>query len=714
MITWIDLPVTGRFAYTSEHPLQEMSSDVQLGTSSSTAYKAGQRRAENAQAHSGYRDRKLTHRIENLAKESPRQQAVAQSRQDFEEHEGMSTASYLREELEHTQHRISDQKAAARFGVPITQGIEQVPVTDLPDRLRTMFPYPIFNAMQSKCFESVYKTDNNFVLSSPTGSGKTVVLELAICRAITMNSTSQYKIVYQAPIKALCSERHRDWQRKFGPLGLHCVELTGDSDAADLRSVQSANIIITTPEKWDSVTRKWKDHEKLMRLVNLFLIDEVHLLKEDRGATLEAVVARMKSIGTDVRFVALSATVPNLQDVTTWLGKNSAEPYEPALSEAFGEEFRPVRLRKHVCGYQTNANDFAFEKHLDTKLPDVIRTYSQGKPIIVFCFTRNSTVATAKLLAYWWVTRHPQDRAWKSPTRALSFQNKELRECAASGVAFHHAGIDTGDRARIEKAYLEGDLSVICCTSTLAVGVNLPCHLVIIKNTVGFTQNGVVEYSDLEIMQMLGRAGRPQFDDNAVAVIMTRQAKVRKYELMMTGQEVIESTLHLGLIDHLNAEIGLGTIRDLVSARKWFTSTFLWVRIKLNPTYYKLEGSRSGQSIDEQLHDICFRDVTLLHQNNLIVGEETFRCTDYGHAMAQYYVHFDSMQVFMGLAQKPTISEIVSVPFWDFNYPSLTLLALCNCTSFRVQGYSIQEWGEGLVQNDQQVSIYSFSDSSKP
>lgn len=536
-------------------------------------------------------------------------------------------------------------------------------MSELPDRLRTVFPYPIFNAVQSHCFDSVYGTDNNFVLSSPTGSGKTVVLELAICRAISKNSTSQYKIVYQAPTKALCSERQRDWQKKFGPLGLNCAELTGDSESADLRSVQSANIIVTTPEKWDSITRKWKDHEKLMRLVNLFLIDEVHLLKEDRGAILEAVVSRMKSFGTDVRFVALSATVPNFYDVAIWLGKNSAEPYEPAINEKFGEEFRPVRLRKHVCGYQSNVtNDFAFDKLLDAKLPDVVRNYSEGKPIMVFCFTRNSTIATAKILSNWWVSRHPKDRAWKPPSRPLSFKDRELRECAASGVAFHHAGIDSDDRIKIEKAYLDGELSVICCTSTLAVGVNLPCHMVIIKNTVGFAQGGPQEYSDLEVMQMLGRAGRPQFDDSAIAVIMTKQNKVRKYEMMVTGQEVLESTLHLNLIDHLNAEIGLGTIRDLWTARKWLASTFLYVRIKQNPAYYKLEGSRSGQSIEEQLNDICSRDISLLRNYDLTTGEQVFRCTDYGHAMAQYYIHFDTMRIFMGLTPKATISEIVHLP----------------------------------------------------
>lgn len=96
----------------------------------------------------------------------------------------------------------------------------------------------------------------------------------------------------------------------------------------------------------------------------------------------------------------------------------------------------------------------------------------------------------------------------------------------------------------MEGGYLTGEINVICCTSTLAVGVNLPCHMVIIKNTVAYQNpaaGGCKEYSDLEIMQMLGRAGRPQFDDSAVAVIMTRLPRVQYYETMVAGQEVLES-----------------------------------------------------------------------------------------------------------------------------------------------------------------------------
>jgi len=250
---------------------------------------------------------------------------------------------------------------------PCVRGIVLVSKDELPERYRSLFPFPLFNAIQSKCFKSIYNTNDNLVLSAPTGSGKTVVMELAICRLLNVLEDERFKVVYQAPTKSLCAERFRDWNTKFAALNLKCAELTGDTDHTQLRDVQSSDIIITTPEKWDSMTRKWKDHVRLMQLVKLFLIDEVHILKECRGATLEAVVSRMKNIGSNVRFVALSATVPNSEDIATWLGKDATNRHVPAHREHFSEDFRPVKLQKIVYGYQSNANDFAFDKFCGSK-----------------------------------------------------------------------------------------------------------------------------------------------------------------------------------------------------------------------------------------------------------------------------------------------------------------------------------------------------------
>ncbi|KAI9836713.1 MAG: Sec63 [Thelocarpon superellum] len=564
---------------------------------------------------------------------------------------------------------------------PTIRGIQTVSTTALPDRFRSVFPFPLFNAMQSRCFHAVYQTNENFVLASPTGSGKTAIMELAICRLLASLRTEPYKIVYQAPTKSLCAERHRDWQAKFAPQGLHCAQLTGDTDSHQLRRVQTADLIITTPEKWDSMTRRWKDHLKLVQMVKLFLIDEVHTLRETRGATLEALVSRMKSVVPAVRFVALSATIPNAHDLAVWLGRDAAAPHMPAHQEVFGEEFRPVKLQKFVYGYQSGgANDFAFDKLLGSRLPEVIRRHSASRPIMIFCGTRNAATVTATALAALWTHQSPQERSWPFPSQILRVRDRTLLNCVVAGVAFHHAGLDSSIRRDVEQAYLAGWISVICCTSTLAVGVNLPCHLVILKNTTSWQNGGLFEYTDLEVMQMLGRAGRPQFDTTGVAVIMTRSEKVQRYERMTSGQDAVESCLHLNLTEHLvmiatvdfrdqtanvmmhrqNAEISLGTIQDEQTAKRWLQSTFLYVRVAKNPGHYKLDGQSSGAPVNEGLERIGARETGRLCNAGLVLMAERLQCTALGHAMARYCVRFGSMRSILSLQARPRMSEILS------------------------------------------------------
>ena len=282
--------------------------------------------------------------------------------QDIQAHPASSPTTHAAPQINAYTARIALDHAP-----PIVQGIQLVSPNEMPDRFRSVFPFPLFNAVQSRCYDTIYKSGDNLILSAPTGSGKTAVLELAICRLVSSHKSDCFKIVYMAPTKSLCSERQRDWQAKFCSLGLITAELTGDTDQNQLRAVQNASIIITTPEKWDSMTRKWKDHAKLMQLVKLFLIDEVHILKDTRGATLEAVVSRMKSVGSHVRFVALSATVPNSEDIATWLGRDPIRQHLPAQRQRFGEEFRPVKLQKFVYGIPYTGNDFGFERVCDPK-----------------------------------------------------------------------------------------------------------------------------------------------------------------------------------------------------------------------------------------------------------------------------------------------------------------------------------------------------------
>ena len=162
-----------------------------------------------------------------------------------------------------------------------------------------IFKHSTFNHMQSSILNQTLHSDCNMVVAAPTGSGKTAIHELAIVRLISQptGGRKHLKSVYIAPNKALCQQRMREWEIKFTPLGQTVLEVTGDIDLKQcLRLIAMASIIITTPEKWDSLTRMWKEHVFLLGAIDLLLIDEVHHLGEDRGSTLETLVVRMRML----------------------------------------------------------------------------------------------------------------------------------------------------------------------------------------------------------------------------------------------------------------------------------------------------------------------------------------------------------------------------------------------------------------------------------
>ena len=161
-------------------------------------------------------------------------------------------------------------------------------------------------------------------------------------------------------------------------------------------------------------------------------------------------------------------------------------------------------------------------------------------------------------------------------------------------------------------------------------------------------------------MQMLGRAGRPQFDKSAVAVILTRLQKQTHYEKMVSAREVLESRLHRNLIDHVNAEIGLGTITNVSTAKRWLSGTFLYVRLKENPEHYKIDGDSTSRNLEERLEIICSKVVSLLLEHDLVQDTPKLHCTEFGDAMARYYIQFESMKTLLALPPRAKTSEILS------------------------------------------------------
>ncbi|UYV80046.1 HFM1 [Cordylochernes scorpioides] len=515
------------------------------------------------------------------------------------------------------------------------------------------------------------KTDKHIIVNAPTGSGKTVIFELAIIRLLTCarnnpNYGDKCKAIYIAPIKALCRERYSDWCKKFGPLGIYCLELTGDSDLEDHFNLHDCTILLTTPEKLDNLTRVCGP--KFLN-TQLILIDEVHLLNDDtRGHTMEAVITRMKLINNSLkrnsnqegpRFIAVSATITNAEDIAEWV----SSPDRQGMAFKMDSSIRPVKLKKIVLGYpfEDNWSEFKFDISLNYKLRRVISQYSDGLSTLIFCSTRKSVVQCSILLSRDVPSSSHRQRCINEIN---SVKDNKLRDCLLSGIGFHHAGLDMDDRHLVEELFLKGEIKILISTSTLAMGVNLPAHLVIIKSTSHYVNGCTVEYSDTEILQMMGRAGRPQFDTHATVVIMTKTRLRTKYLSLIEGTNCVESSLHKHLVEHLNAEIVLNTIVDVSIAMEWIRSTFLYIRIMKNPTYYNVPGDYSKEQIEKHLQDLCLNELNGLAKFKIIQMDEdgfSLRPLNGAYLMAKYSVAFETMKLFSTLNGDETLEQLVEV-----------------------------------------------------
>jgi pre-mRNA-splicing helicase BRR2 len=179
-----------------------------------------------------------------------------------------------------------------------------------------------------------------------------------------------FKIVYVAPMKALVQEMVGNFTARLSAFSIRVGELTGDSQMTKVQTA-ATQIIVTTPEKWDVITRKSTD-TSYTNLVRLLIIDEIHLLHDDRGRVLEAVIARtircMKQTRFRVRLVGLSATLPNYQDVATFLRVDPNRglfyfdaSYRPC---ALQQQFIGVMEKKAINRYQV-MNEVCYEKVLE-------------------------------------------------------------------------------------------------------------------------------------------------------------------------------------------------------------------------------------------------------------------------------------------------------------------------------------------------------------
>ena len=124
-------------------------------------------------------------------------------------------------------------------------------------------------------------------------------------------------------------------------------------------------------------------------------------------------------------------------------------------------------------------------------------------------------------------------------------QDETLKNFTRHGYAYHHAGLLVDDRSIVERLFIIGFIRILSSTSTLAHGVNLPAYLVIIKGTYSWrgSGRGYEKLGRSDIIQMSGRAGRPGFDANGMAVIMTSREDQAYYSDITLSADIVNSKL---------------------------------------------------------------------------------------------------------------------------------------------------------------------------
>ncbi|KAK6148524.1 hypothetical protein DH2020_019436 [Rehmannia glutinosa] len=537
--------------------------------------------------------------------------------------------------------------------MPLAAGEQLVKISDMPDWAQPAFRgMSQLNRVQSKVYET------------------------ALFSAIALNMNedgsinhSNYKIVYVAPMKALVAEVVGNLSNRLEHYGVKVKELSGDQTLTR-QQIEETQIIVTTPEKWDIITRKSGDRT-YTQLVKLLIIDEIHLLHDNRGPVLESIIARtVRQIETTkehIRLVGLSATLPNYEDVAVLLRVNLKEK---GLFH-FDNSYRPVPLAQQYIGITVKKPLQRFQLMNDVCYEKVISVAGKHQ-VLIFVHSRKETTKTARAIRDTALANDTLGKFLKEDSASREIlqshtelvKSSDLKDLLPYGFAIHHAGMVRADRQIVEELFADGHVQVLVSTATLAWGVNLPAHTVIIKGTQIYNpeKGAWTELSPLDVMQMLGRAGRPQYDTYGEGIIITGHSELQYYLSLMNQQLPIESQFISKLADQLNAEIVLGTVQNAREACKWLLYTYLWVRMVRNPTLYGLapDVQERDETLEERRADLIHSAATVLDKNNLVKYDRKsgyFQVTDLGRIASYYYISHGTISTYNEYL-KPTMGDI--------------------------------------------------------
>lgn len=483
----------------------------------------------------------------------------------------------------------------------------RVEALGFPREFMPIFGKPEFELYphQEEAIKS-FREGNNLMVSVPTASGKTLIAYSAIIDSISEGR----KAVYVVPLRALATEKFQEL-RILRDSGVRVRIAIGDYDEGS-SVIQNSDITICTSEKFDSILR----HDpSILYGIGLVIVDETHMLHDtERGPTLEFILTLIKHVNPDIRLICLSATVVNHGEISRWLN-----------CEAIVSDFRPVPLTKAIVFKGSIIySDGKSEKIKGDELEHLIEKHvSEGGQILVFVNSRKRALEMAERYSEIIPFQFQGDL---EPGDEEDINDEKIRELSARGYGFHHAGLSSRQRNHIEEMFRNGSIKVLFATPTLAAGVNLPARAVFIRDISRYSNGHSDFISNMEIDQMLGRAGRPAYDREGFAYIYASTDKA-----FSRAKEAIN-----GLPDPVQSRIGKNT-----TVRKWILP-LVCMGICRNVEEIEAFFSKTLFSLQKPLSNIS-NHITetldfLVENEFLTVKGNTYKETTFGSMVSELYI----------------------------------------------------------------------------